>query len=106
MKPLDSSPQDILAAELRSTAKISARVRYLLNKRLDHIKRLMKDPNIREEQMSVLSEELIGIASAMSNATDKVARIILSPKAPTVGADGMDTDKIMEELVKGRPKKS
>jgi hypothetical protein len=100
---VQATTHDLLRRELTSSLKINARIRRLLNKRLDYISKQLKTPTLNVDKMPKLVEELIDMLEASATTTDRTSKLLLGPKAtppPDAAATG---EQVLEELIRGRP---
>jgi hypothetical protein len=93
--------QELLTRELTSSLKINARIRRLLNRRLDYVSRQLKTPTVTEDKMPKLVQELIDILEASATTTDRTSKLLLGPRA-TPPAEPVTGEQVLEELVKGK----
>ena len=97
-----TTTQDLLTRDLVSSLKMNARIRRLLNRRLDYVSRQLKIPTLTEEKMPKLIQELISIFDACSSTTDKTSKLLLGPRSAPP-ADSIATgEQILAELMKGK----
>jgi len=95
--------QELLSQELTSSLKINARVRRLLNRRLDYVSKQLKTPTLSEGQMPKLVQELIDILDACGTTTDRTSKLLLGPRAtPPADRTAATGEQVLAELVRGK----
>ncbi len=102
MKILDLTPTQLLTRELIESADLMKYTRTLLRRRLAQIGKTQKNTTASDGIQAKLSEELVSIINAMSGTVDKVSKGLLRPQGIPEAA--VDTDAIMEEIMRGSRK--
>lgn len=97
MKP--TTPTDILIFELTASARMSARVRHLLSRRLEYISKQTKD---HAEQP--FTEELISILETLTASVDRAAKFLANPKSGQ-NDPAIDAAEVLAQLTQGTPKR-
>lgn len=96
------TPQDLLTTELTSSLKLNARVRRLLNRRLDYVSKQLKTPTLNEAKMPKLVKELIDILEACGATTDRTSKLLLGPRSSPMVQPNLTGEEVLEELIKGK----
>lgn len=97
-----TTPQDLLTNELISSLKLNARVRRLLNRRLDYVSKQLKTSTLNEEIAPKLVKELIDILEACGATTDRTSKLLLGPKSIPSPDPSITGDEILAEMLRGK----
>lgn len=100
--PSKQTTHELLTKELISSLKINARIRRLLNRRLDQVSKQLRTPTLNDARIPRLVEELISILDACGSTTDKTSKILLGPRATPAPEPAPTNEQVLEELMKGR----
>ena len=93
---------EALNQELLDCVKVSATARQLQKKRLRMLHEVTRNENVPWTPAN--TEELNSILDSMTRSVGQTARLLLGPKGPGTGSDGLTADELLEEFVKGKPK--